>query len=144
VLAAGGAWAYYATPLFAAAHHRPWLHAAVHVHMVLAGCLLAWYLAGRDPLPHRPPTGTALAVLVVTAASHDVLAKVMYARAIPHHGGPPDEVRLGALVMYYGGDAVTLALAVAVLSAWYARTGRALRRESRRDPDRMVVSGQSL
>jgi putative membrane protein len=132
VLATTGTWAYYLTPLFAAAHHRPWLHALVHVHMFLAGCLLAWYLASRDPLPHRPATGTALVVLVLAAGSHDVLAKLMYAHALPHHGGPVAEVRRGALVMFYGGDVVTVALAVAVLSAWYARTGRDLRHARRR------------
>ena len=132
LLAAGGAWAYYLTPLFAAAHHRPWLGALVHVHMFLAGCLLAWYLAGPDPLP-RPRTGTALAVLVLAAGSHDVLAKLMYAHALPHHGGPAAEIRRGAQVMFYGGDVVTVALAVAVLSAWYARTGRELRRAARRE-----------
>jgi putative membrane protein len=144
LLAAGGTWAYYLTPLFAAAHHRPWLHALVHVHMFLAGCLLAWYLAGRDPLPHRPTTGTALAVLVLAAGSHDVLAKLMYAHALPHHGGPVAEVRRGAQVMFYGGDVVTVALAIAVLSAWYARTGRELRHAHRREARRMVPTGRSL
>ncbi len=36
--------------------------------------------------------------------------------------------------MYYGGDAVEVALAVAVLLPWYAHGGRELRRATRRAP----------
>jgi putative membrane protein len=132
LLAVGGTYAYYLTPLHGAAGHRPWLHAAVHGHMFLAGCLLSWYLAGRDPLPRRPPARVALLVLLVAAGSHDVLAKLMYAHGLPAGAGPVADVRLGAQVMFYGGDAVTVALAAAVLSAWYARAGRTLAHARRR------------
>jgi putative membrane protein len=140
LVAVGGTWAYYATPLYPAAHHRPWLHAVVHVHLVLAGCLLTWYVAGRDPLPRRRSTRSALVVLLLATAGHDLLAKATYAGALPHHGGPAADVRRGAQLMFYGGDVVTLALAAAAMSAWYARTGRELRHARRRDARRMVTS----
>ncbi len=38
----------------------------------------------------------------------------------------------GAQIMFYGGDAIEITLALCLLSAWYARTGRALARERRR------------
>jgi hypothetical protein len=58
-------------------------------------------------------------VLVLALAAHDVLAKRLYAQA----GGPglADE-RSGALLMYYGGDVVDLALAVLVCARWYRRS----------------------
>ncbi|NYH84888.1 putative membrane protein [Actinopolymorpha cephalotaxi] len=55
VLEVGGMYAYYLTPLFAAAGRQSALGLLVDVHMVLAGCLLAWYVAGRDPMPAGPP-----------------------------------------------------------------------------------------
>ena len=128
----GGMYAFYLTDLFALAHAHPALMALVDLHMVLAGLLLSVVLVGRDPLPHRPGLVGSLLVLLVAAAGHDVLAKVMYARLLPAHAGSPDEIRLGAQVMYYGGTVVEVALAVVLMAAWYARTGRELARERRR------------
>lgn len=90
---------------------RPWLHVAMHTHMFLAGCLLSWYLVGRDPMPHRPPTRTALIVLIIAAGSHDLLSKLMYAHLLPHGGGTPVQIRVGAQIMFYGGDAIDITLA---------------------------------
>jgi putative membrane protein len=128
----GGMYAFYLTDLFALAHAHPALMALVDLHMVLAGLLLSVVLVGRDPLPHRPGLVGSLLVLLVAAAGHDVLAKLMYARLLPAHAGSPDEIRLGAQVMYYGGTVVEVALAVVLMAAWYARTGRELARERRR------------
>ncbi len=132
VLEVGGMYAFYLTPLFAAAGREPALGLLVDVHMLLAGCLLAWYVAGRDPMPRRPSTRTAAVVLLLAAGSHDVLAKLMYAQTLPRAAGDAEQVRLGAQVMFYGGDAVEVLLAVALLAGWYARGGRRLRAERRR------------
>jgi putative membrane protein len=131
VLDVGGMYAYYLTPLFAAAEATPWLHALVHAHMFLSGCLLSWYLVGRDPLPGRPSPRAALVVLFIAAGSHDLLAKLMYARLLPG-GVPADQIQGAAQVMFYGGDVVELLLATCVLATWYARTGRALAHLRRR------------
>lgn len=132
ILDVGGLYVYYLTPLFAASSSTGWLHGAVHVHMFLTGCLLSWYLVGRDPVPNRPSDRTRVIVVAVVAGSHDVLAKVLYAHLLPHGGGSAEQIRVGAQVMFYGGDAIDVALAVAVMTAWYARTGRALTHQRRR------------
>lgn len=132
VLELGGMYAFYLTDLSAPAHAHPGVMALVDLHMVLAGFLLAAVLVRADPLPGRPGPVAPLAALLVAAAGHDVLAKLMYARVLPAHAGSPDEIRLGAQVMYYGGTVVEVALAVALMAGWYARGGRALRREGRR------------
>jgi putative membrane protein len=123
---------YYLSPLFAATHAHPWLQLAVHTHMFLAGCLLSWYLIGRDPLPRRASTRTTLVVLLIAAGSHDLLSKLMYAHLLPHGGGTPAQLRAGAQLMFYGGDAIEIALSIAVMSAWYARGGRQLSHARRR------------
>lgn len=129
----GGMAAFYLTDLFAVAHAHPALMALVDLHMVLAGILLAAVLVGPDPLPHRPGLVGSLLTLLVAAAGHDVLAKLMYARLLPTGAGTPAEIRLGAQVMYYGGTVVEVALAVALMARWYDRRGRELRRDQRRD-----------
>lgn len=118
VLAVGGLWILYGTPLLAVAHEHPLVDVVVHLHVLLSGYLFTAVLVGPDPLPHRRSTQHLLVVLVLALAAHDVLAKRLYAQA----GGTDllDEQR-GALVMYYGGDAVDLALAVLVCARWYAR-----------------------
>jgi putative membrane protein len=138
VLDVGSLAVLYLTPLYGALHHRPALHLLVHGHMVLTGCLLSWLLAGVDPMPRRPSTPGRVAVLVLVAGAHGVLAKFLYARP-PAALGAADQVRAGAQLLYYGGDAVELLLAVAVMAEWYRRTGRRLRAEQRRAaarPDR--------
>jgi putative membrane protein len=127
-LDAGGMYAFYLTPLYAAAHRHPVLDAVLQVHMFLAGCLLSWYLVGSDPMPSRPPVRTRLLVLLLAAGSHDLLAKLLYANGLPRHGGTEQQLQAGAQIMFYGGDLVEVALAVAILSNWYARTGRQLAR----------------
>lgn len=126
VLAAGSPWLLYRTPLYAWTDEHAWLHLAVHAHMLLTGCLLSWWLVGTDPLPHRSPVRVRLAALVLVAAAHDVLARLVYADGLP---GVAGDVRTGARLLYAGGDAVEVLLAVALLAQWYARTGRELARE---------------
>lgn len=139
----GGLYAYYLTGLFQATEEHRWLHLAVHAHLFGAGCLVSWYLVGGDPMPARPRVRSRLIVLLVAAASHDLLAKLMYAQSLPAGGGDPAQLRAGTQLMYYGGDAIGIALAVALLLPWYARTGRRLARARSKAgwrPDRRVTT----
>ncbi|NMO92986.1 cytochrome c oxidase assembly protein [Actinomycetospora sp. TBRC 11914] len=124
LLEVGGMYAFYLTPLFGLAHEHAWVDLGVRTHMVLGGWLFSTVVAGRDPLPHRPRLPGTLLVLLLAGAAHGVLAKLMYAHGLPAVPG----VELGAQVMFAGGDLVELAMAAAVMSAWYAREGRAQRR----------------
>lgn len=123
--------ALYLTPLFGLLHSSPFLHLLVHGHMVLTGCLVSWLLAGVDPIPRRVSTPARAGVLVLLAAGHGVLAKLLYASP-PVALGAADEVRAGAQLLSYGGDVIEVLLAVAVMAEWYRRTGRRLRAEQRR------------
>ena len=131
VLDAGGLYGFYLTGMYAAAERSTLLHAAVHLHMFLAGCLLSWLLIGVDPVRRRPGAWGRLAVLVIAAASHDILAKLMYAWNLPADAGPGAARHLGSELMYYGGTVIDVALAVVIMAQWYAATGRALARERR-------------
>jgi putative membrane protein len=139
ILNVGGMFAYYLTPLYSTAHQHPWLNSVLHLHMFVAGCLLTWYLVGHDPMPPRASTRTRLLVLFLVGGGHNVLTKLMYAQGLPAGGGSIEQLHSGAQIMFYGGDLVDLVLAGALLSTWYARTGRRLQQDQRRG-DRLTGS----
>ncbi len=131
----GGLYLLYLTGLYRAAEGDSVIHAAVHLHMFLAGCLLSWAIIGIDPIRRRPGIGVRMAALVVLAAGHDTLAKLMYAWMLPVGGGPAAELQLGAELMYYGGTAIDVTLAVVAMTQWYLATGRTLARARRRSAE---------
>ena len=110
ILDLGGLYLLYLTGLYRAAENNDLIHAAVHLHMFLAGCLLSWALIGLDPIRRRPGIKTRVAALVVAAAAHDTLAKLMYAHGLPAGGGP---------------------IASLLMAQWYQASGRALARNAR-------------
>lgn len=131
VLDVGGLWLLYRTPLFAAAHERPWLAVLVHVHVFAAGLLFSVAVCALDPLPRRHGVVPRAAALVGAGGAHAVLAKTLYATGPPGTGYAPGDLSAAAELMYYGGDLVEIALAVAVGLQWYAAGGRRLAREER-------------
>jgi putative membrane protein len=130
VLDLGGLYALYLTGLHKAAEHNDLVHAAVHVHMFLAGCLFSWAVIGIDPVRRRPGTGVRLTVLIIATAGHDTLAKLIYAWNLP--AGSIASRHTGAELMYYGGTVIEVALAAFAMAQWYLASGRALARTRRR------------
>jgi putative membrane protein len=132
VLDLGGLYALYLTGLYQAAEHNDLVHAAVHVHMFLAGCLFSWAVIGLDPVRRRPGTWVRLTALIIAAAGHDTLSKLIYPWNLPVGGGPIASRHTGAELMYYGGTVIEVALAAIVIAQWYLISGRALARTRRR------------
>ncbi|MFC7465351.1 cytochrome c oxidase assembly protein [Brachybacterium sp. GCM10030252] len=120
VLNLGGLWLLYATGLYPLMHSSALVHALVHAHIVLAGYLFTASLVGADPTPHRASIRVRSAVLVAFIAGHSILAKWLWAS--PPAGVAPDDGRAGAQLMYYGGDAIDVALIVLLLHQWYVAT----------------------
>ena len=117
VLNVGGLWLLYAGGLYAELHHHPWLHLAVHAHVLASGYLLTQALVGVDPMAHRRGFVHRAVVLVLVVAAHDILAKHIYAH-------PPVGVfdgRAGAMLMYYGGDAISVLLMILLCARWSRR-----------------------
>ncbi|MFJ8311504.1 MULTISPECIES: cytochrome c oxidase assembly protein [unclassified Streptomyces] len=132
LLDAGGLWLLYRTPLFAAAHERPWLAALVHAHVFATGLLFSAAVCGLDPLRRRHGVVPRAAALVAAGGAHAVLARTLYASGPPGTHYAPADLAAAAESMYYGGDLVEIVLAAAVAAQWYAAGGRRLARESRR------------
>ncbi len=102
------------------------------MHMFLAGCLFSWAVIGIDPVRRRPGTWVRLTALIIAAAGHDTLAKLIYAGNLPVGGGPIASRHTGAELMYYGGTVIEVALAAVVMTQWYLVSGRTLARTRRR------------
>ncbi|WBQ04491.1 cytochrome c oxidase assembly protein [Kribbella sp. CA-293567] len=114
-LSVGGLYAVMLTPLYAAAERNAVLHLAIHLHYLLAGYLFAWSIAGPDPAPRRPGLPLRAAVLIIAAAAHSVLAKLLYAQE--------PGFQTAAQLMYYGGDVAELLLATVLFRTWFRRAG---------------------
>jgi putative membrane protein len=128
----GGMWALYRTPLFEAIHDRPWLHATVHVHMMITGTLFMAAICQLDPVRRRYGLTVRGATLVAAGAAHAVLAKSLYELPPPNAAITGSDLRMGAQLMYYGGDVVEICIAAVLALTWYAAGGRALAHERRR------------
>jgi putative membrane protein len=117
-LTTGGLYVLYLTPLYRATLTNPAAHHLVHLHFLLSGLVFTWSVAGPDPGPHRARVPVRLVVLGVAVAAHAALAQLMYAGLAVDVPAPPDDLRAGATVMYYGGDLAEIALALALLATW--------------------------
>jgi putative membrane protein len=137
-LSVGGLWVLYRTPLFAAADERPWLHALVHLHVLVSGLVFMVAVTRLEPLRTRYALPLRIAVLVLTGAAHNVLARSLYTAPPPGMTLPAGDLHAGAELMYYGGDVVDIALVTVLALQWYAAGGRQLRRERRRVAVRAV------
>ena len=120
----GGLWALYAAGLYAATQMNTALHILVHMHMFLAGYLFTATLVYVDAIPHRFSFTYRCVVCIAALAGHAILAKYIYAH--PPAGVPGTQAKTGALLMYYGGDAVDGALVFVMFRQWYMsrRKGR--------------------
>jgi putative membrane protein len=118
----GGLWVIYGTPVYALSQSYGWLHLLVHAHLLISGYLLTTSLVGRDPMPHRRGPGYRAVVLMAVLAGHAILAKSLY--AVPPAGVPAPEAEAGAMIMYYGGDALSLVLIIWLCAEWYRHRQR--------------------
>lgn len=116
----GGLFMLYRTDLFIWMHQSTWIYALVHIHVVFAGYLFTWSILYGDLTIHRHSFRMRAAVLIVALASHKVLAKLLY--AMPPAGVTTSDGEMGALIMYYGGDVIDLALIILFCYSWYKAT----------------------
>jgi putative membrane protein len=117
VLNAGGLWVLYTTGVYPRMGEHAWLHGLVSAHTLAAGYLFTAAVIGVDPAPHRPGPRARALVLVAFLATHDILAKHLYAH--PPAGVAAPQAQAGAQLMYYGGDLLDVLLITIFCWQWY-------------------------
>ncbi|MEV3972515.1 cytochrome c oxidase assembly protein [Streptomyces sp. NPDC050698] len=116
----GGLWLLYRTPFLSALHHHPFLL----LHLFAAGTLFTFALLAVDPVRHRPGWAVRGGTLLAASAAHAILAKSLWATGPPGTAHTPADLHAASQLMYYGGDAVELALALLLAGQWYRAQGR--------------------
>jgi putative membrane protein len=101
--------------------------------MMLTGVLFAFAVCQLDPVRRRRSPAVRGAALAVAGVAHGVLAKTLYALPPPGTRFTAADLHSGAQWMYYGGDLVEAALAVALGVGWFTAGGRARERRMRRE-----------
>lgn len=113
----GGLYVLYLTELFLRMHESVWLYALIHLHVLLAGYLFTLSILAVDITPHRYGFVYRSVILILALAAHQVLSKLIYAQ--PPAGVATAEGEAGALLMYYGGDAIDVLLIALLCHQWY-------------------------
>jgi len=120
VLNVGGLWVLYTTSLYKEMHENVLLHLFIHLHIFLAGYVFTLSVIYIDLTSHRNGFLYRAVVLILATAAHSILAKYIYAH--PPIGVIPTQAEEGAMLMYYGGDAVTLIIIYVLCHQWYRGT----------------------
>jgi cytochrome c oxidase assembly factor CtaG len=140
--------ALYFSPLYELSLRNDVVHAWVHVHFVVAGCLFAWTTIGLDPVPHRLPHGGRLLLVLLAVPFHTFLGVALLSGVEPVAAGwyaglgiggaaALDDQRVGAAVMWLVGDLMALVLSVVVARQWWAAEQRRTRHlDARLDAER--------
>lgn len=119
VVSIGSMYLLYLTPLYRLSLDNPFLHAWLHLHFMVAGCIFTWSVVGVDRSSHRASHQTRLIVLFFAIAAHSLLAKFMYAYGYGWDTGySAESLQAAAKLMYYGGDCVEFILVLVLLASW--------------------------
>jgi putative membrane protein len=111
--------------------------------MAAAGVLFSSAICQLDPVRRRRSTALRATTLLVAGTAHAVLAKTLYATGPPGTAFAAADLRAGAQVMYYGGDAVEVALALVLAVGWYTAAGRRPRRTGDAARGRRLPAGHA-
>ncbi|MBT2582161.1 cytochrome c oxidase assembly protein [Planococcus sp. ISL-109] len=127
LLSIGGLYILYRTDIFIWMHQSTIVYAIVHIHFLVAGYLFMMSILYADLTPHRYSFRFRAIVLILALAGHKILAKSLY--AMPPAGITTTDGEMGAMIMYYGGNLIDLAIILLFCYSWYKATapGRVVR-----------------
>jgi cytochrome c oxidase assembly factor CtaG len=131
----GGLVVLYLTPALDLAERNDLAHAAMHIHVVLAGVLFLAPLVGVDVLPHRPPHAARLLAVLAAVPFHAIVAVALLSATAPvAPGAYPslDDQRTAAGIFWGAGELLSLAVAIVAGRQWWVAERRAAARDDRR------------
>jgi putative copper resistance protein D len=131
----------YLTPMFGLSLRNDWVHAAVHIHFLLAGAIFVWPLVGLDPVRWRLPYGTRLLVVLVAVPFHAFLGLALLGVDTPLGDGPwtMTDQRTGIGLLWAVGELIAIAASAVIFFQWAAVDERAAARADRA-ADRAVAT----
>jgi putative copper resistance protein D len=133
----------YFTPLYGLSLRNSVVHAWLHVHFVVSGCLFAESVVGLDTHRVRLPHPARLLLVALTVPVHAVLGIALLARDdviagpwyLRHREGSGYQLlldqRLGAGLLWAAGELFGVSLAALVLTQWMRHSEREARRHDR-------------
>jgi putative membrane protein len=140
----------YMTGLYPLTLANDWLHAWMHLHFVITGCLYFWPLLGLDPMPTRLPHYLRMLLIFITLPFHAFLGVIImgspeliaedwylaFNRAWPP--SPVEDQNIAGGIMWGAGDLISLIILAVFFVQWFqhsqreaARIDRQLDREER-------------
>ena len=132
----------YFSGLYRASLEHEWVHALVHLHFVISGCLFFWPLIGLDPLPGRLPYPLRALLMFLSTPFHTVLGLTVMQSASLFGGDwyprlglvwadPVVDQRLAGGILWAGGEFVSVAMLGALVVQWMRHAEREARRVDR-------------
>jgi putative copper resistance protein D len=142
--------AVYFTPLLGIAQRDPFVHIALHFHLVIVGTLFIWPLVGVDPSPRRLPFAARLLALLAAVPFHAFLGLALmstHSLIAPQAYPSLADQHRAAGVLWASGEIFTFLVAMVVFQQWFAADQRLAVRIERRifgetSADHMVDSGR--
>ena len=141
-------WALYFTGWYDASLNSDYVHEAMHVHLVLVGCLFFWPLVGVDPVPGRVAYPFRVLLVVLTLPFHAFLGVTIMGQQeliggtwYPSlHEGPMgtwlptpiDDQHTAGGILWGSGDLIGLVVFVVLFVQWVRSSMREAAREDRR------------
>lgn len=124
ILNVGGLWLLYTTPLFTMMHESTFLFIFIHIHIFLAGYLFTIAFIYIDPTPHQSSYIYRSIILLLALAAHSILSKHIY--AYPPSDVSIEQAQLGAMIMYYGGDAIEIGFVFLLFYQWFKSSRKSI------------------
>ena len=141
-------WALYFSGWYAASLQSSFVHEAMHVHLVVVGCLFFWPLLGVDPVPGRVAYPFRMLLVLLTLPFHAFLGVTIMSQTellggdwYPslHDGDmdawlpdPADDQHLAGGLLWSSGDLVGLVLVGVLFVQWVRSSMKEGVREDRR------------
>jgi putative membrane protein len=124
--------ALYFTSLYALTLRNQTVHNFVHLHLIVAGCLFWWPVAGADPLPFRLGPWTKMLYLMLAMPFHTILGMALESQSTPIAPGMSlSSLHAGGGLMWVSGEAIGLLGTLVVFVGWLRSDEREARRYDR-------------
>ncbi|MFC4712158.1 cytochrome c oxidase assembly protein [Planococcus dechangensis] len=120
LLNVGGLYILYRTNVFIWMHQSIVVYALIHLHISFAAYLFTMSILYVDVTARRYSFLFRALVLIGAFAGHKILAKSLY--VVPPAGVDAHDAQKAALIMYYGGDMIDLAIIILLFFGWYKAT----------------------